>query len=364
MPRWRARPPTPTRGPAWAPRRCGTCFWRRGRGRSTRRGWRRWGQRGGGEGVGGRWEKGSGEEGSGERGGDELGAGSKGQWGATGELEGVLMIAARPPAMLLTTSCPSPLTPHPSPRNPATTHPATRHPLPHAPTLTPSAQVNAAEADYWRRATGTRVGWSDQILGFDCGGQQWVLEVAFQVGGRVCAWACVRVHARVRVRVHVCLDSIRAGTVYRSYVLMWEYLLQMKHGMLARAPPKTAWVPWGVHGTACTRRAWRGLQDGSRTGPALHGRGTIGSGASHLCPRRPCQSTTRMPNTPSDRPSFYGPHHYSLPTLLAPDPARHNTPHPAPHARTQVAPSLDALKPGAQTRDLQFMDDLLAEIKK
>jgi L-galactono-1,4-lactone dehydrogenase len=26
------------------------------------------------------------------------------------------------------------------------------------------------------------VGYADQILGFDCGGQQWVLEVAFPVG--------------------------------------------------------------------------------------------------------------------------------------------------------------------------------------
>ncbi len=38
-------------------------------------------------------------------------------------------------------------------------------------------QVNQAEAEYWRRSAGTRVGYSDEILGFDCGGQQWVLEV-------------------------------------------------------------------------------------------------------------------------------------------------------------------------------------------
>ena len=29
---------------------------------------------------------------------------------------------------------------------------------------------------------GSRVGWSDEILGFDCGGQQWVLETAFPAG--------------------------------------------------------------------------------------------------------------------------------------------------------------------------------------
>lgn len=45
------------------------------------------------------------------------------------------------------------------------------------------AAVNAAEAEYWRRSEGYRLGWSDEILGFDCGGQQHVLEVAFPTGG-------------------------------------------------------------------------------------------------------------------------------------------------------------------------------------
>ncbi len=26
------------------------------------------------------------------------------------------------------------------------------------------------------------MGWSDELLGFDCGGQQWVLEMAFPTG--------------------------------------------------------------------------------------------------------------------------------------------------------------------------------------
>lgn len=43
-------------------------------------------------------------------------------------------------------------------------------------------RVNAAEAEFWKRSAGTRVDWSDQILGFDCGGQQHVLEVAFPAG--------------------------------------------------------------------------------------------------------------------------------------------------------------------------------------
>lgn len=44
------------------------------------------------------------------------------------------------------------------------------------------ARVNAAEAQFWRRSAGVRAGPPDEILGFDCGGQQWVLEVAFPIG--------------------------------------------------------------------------------------------------------------------------------------------------------------------------------------
>jgi len=44
-------------------------------------------------------------------------------------------------------------------------------------------QVNLAEAEFWKKSQGRRVGWSDELLGFDCGGQQWVLEVAFPTGG-------------------------------------------------------------------------------------------------------------------------------------------------------------------------------------
>lgn len=43
-------------------------------------------------------------------------------------------------------------------------------------------KVNVAEAEYWKKSEGYRVGWSDEILGFDCGGQQWVSEVCFPVG--------------------------------------------------------------------------------------------------------------------------------------------------------------------------------------
>lgn len=43
-------------------------------------------------------------------------------------------------------------------------------------------RINKAEAEYWKRKEGYRVGWSDQILGFDCGGQQWVSEVCFHTG--------------------------------------------------------------------------------------------------------------------------------------------------------------------------------------
>eukprot|EP00850_Spirogloea_muscicola_P004349 SM000018S03714 [mRNA] locus=s18:972699:975136:- [translate_table: standard] len=43
-------------------------------------------------------------------------------------------------------------------------------------------RINDAEAEYWRLSEGYRIGWSDRILGFDCGGQQWVSEVAFPAG--------------------------------------------------------------------------------------------------------------------------------------------------------------------------------------
>jgi hypothetical protein len=38
-------------------------------------------------------------------------------------------------------------------------------------------RVNAAEAAFWRNNQGIRVDWSDRILGFECGGEQWVSEV-------------------------------------------------------------------------------------------------------------------------------------------------------------------------------------------
>ncbi|CAI0439709.1 unnamed protein product [Linum tenue] len=43
-------------------------------------------------------------------------------------------------------------------------------------------RINRAEAEFWRKSEGYRVGWSDEILGFDCGGQQWVSETCFPVG--------------------------------------------------------------------------------------------------------------------------------------------------------------------------------------
>ncbi|CAM6084490.1 unnamed protein product [Calypogeia fissa] len=43
-------------------------------------------------------------------------------------------------------------------------------------------KVNRAEAKYWKLSEGYRTGWSEEILGFDCGGQQWVAEVSFPAG--------------------------------------------------------------------------------------------------------------------------------------------------------------------------------------
>ena len=37
--------------------------------------------------------------------------------------------------------------------------------------------INQAECSYWNAVQGYRLDWSDRILGFECGGQQWVSEV-------------------------------------------------------------------------------------------------------------------------------------------------------------------------------------------
>jgi L-galactono-1,4-lactone dehydrogenase len=42
-------------------------------------------------------------------------------------------------------------------------------------------QVNAIESEFWKQNSGVRVGWSHEILQFDCGDPQWVCEVAFPV---------------------------------------------------------------------------------------------------------------------------------------------------------------------------------------
>jgi len=46
------------------------------------------------------------------------------------------------------------------------------------------ADVNKAEAEFWKASQGWRVGDSEDILGFECGGEQWVSEVAFKTGTR------------------------------------------------------------------------------------------------------------------------------------------------------------------------------------
>ncbi len=42
--------------------------------------------------------------------------------------------------------------------------------------------VNRAEAAFWQRSAGRRIDDSTNILGFDCGGEQWVLEVCLPLG--------------------------------------------------------------------------------------------------------------------------------------------------------------------------------------
>jgi len=41
--------------------------------------------------------------------------------------------------------------------------------------------VNKAEALFWEASSGTRVDWSHKVLGFECGGEQWVWENVFHV---------------------------------------------------------------------------------------------------------------------------------------------------------------------------------------
>jgi L-galactono-1,4-lactone dehydrogenase len=43
-------------------------------------------------------------------------------------------------------------------------------------------QVNGAEAEFWRRSESFRIGRNVDLLQFDCGGEQWVSEVAFPAG--------------------------------------------------------------------------------------------------------------------------------------------------------------------------------------
>jgi L-galactono-1,4-lactone dehydrogenase len=43
------------------------------------------------------------------------------------------------------------------------------------------AKINKAEEEFWKMSCGSRVGYSDEILGFDCGGEQCVLEASFPV---------------------------------------------------------------------------------------------------------------------------------------------------------------------------------------
>lgn len=57
-------------------------------------------------------------------------------------------------------------------------------------------QVNAAEATFWTAASGERVADSTEILGFECGGSQWVLETVRRSSlpgwrGFCFVWLCV-----------------------------------------------------------------------------------------------------------------------------------------------------------------------------
>ncbi|GIL47176.1 hypothetical protein Vafri_4064 [Volvox africanus] len=85
------------------------------------------------------------------------------------------------------------------------------------------AAVNAAEADYWRRSAGVRVGFSDELLSFDCGGQQWVLEVAFPVTSS--------------------LDDLKPGTRTRDLEFLEALMAEIKKARLpAPSPIEVRWT--------------------------------------------------------------------------------------------------------------------------
>ncbi|GFR43860.1 hypothetical protein Agub_g4987, partial [Astrephomene gubernaculifera] len=84
------------------------------------------------------------------------------------------------------------------------------------------AAVNGAEAEYWRRSAGVRVGYSDEVLGFDCGGQQWVMEVAFPVAGS--------------------LEGLRRGAKTRDMEFMEALMKEIEKARLpAPAPIEVRW---------------------------------------------------------------------------------------------------------------------------
>ncbi len=78
--------------------------------------------------------------------------------------------------------------------------------------LTGQARAGQAEAEYWRRSEGFRTGWSDQLLGFDCGGQQGVLEVAFPTGTLRCAPAAAGPGRQMPRRPGCCVGRCAAGS--------------------------------------------------------------------------------------------------------------------------------------------------------
>ena len=112
---------------------------------------------------------------------------------------------------------------------------------------------------------GVRVGWSDEVLGFDCGGQQWVLEVAFPAGtvdkpdGRCvlaaatvvqthpvppgCPPACKPASQRLR-----CPSACTCSPAYArppcSDLAYMQDLLQLvqRHGVPAPAPIEQRWT--------------------------------------------------------------------------------------------------------------------------
>lgn len=208
------------------------------------------------------------------------------------------------------------------------------------------AAVNQAEAEFWKLSSGTRVGWSDEILGFDCGGQQWVLEVSLE-GLQACAGLCGGWGCRHAGPQGACAWVCRA----RQQIL--PAVVKLGSG-IATSAPVGGQCQWGGALPAtppCCCGASRVLPAAILHAalPHLTNEGCHGEGPTKFVF---LYGDVSMPNhVASQSPS---------PLPASPNPS----PHPSAALRPQAAlpvGKLNDLK--GTTKDIDFMEALLKEIK-